>query len=84
MIQPVISYDTGRSLKSGIEDKNLTCKVVVHESRVASVNGDNPLCINGRWRSESVLLAAIQQALDQFGGFIADLLAHQLDRIFPR
>jgi hypothetical protein len=42
-----------------------------------------PLCINGRWRAGSVLLAALQQALDQCGGFIAELLAHQLERIFP-
>ena len=84
MIQTGISYDKGLSLKSGIEDKNLMYKKVGHESRVASVNGDIPLCINERWRAGSFLLAAIQQALDQFGGFIAELLAHQLERIFPR
>jgi hypothetical protein len=84
MIQPGISYDKGLSLKSGIEDKNLMYKKVGHESRVASVNGDIPLCINGCWIAGSVLLASLQQAVDQCGGFIAELLAHQLERIFPR
>ena len=83
MIQPGIIYNTGRSLKSGIKDKDLIYKKVGHESRVASVNGDIRLCINKRWRAGSVLLPAIQQALDQCSGVIAELLAHQLERIFP-
>jgi hypothetical protein len=43
-----------------------------------------PLWLTGRWIAGSVLLASLQQAVDQCGGFIAELLAHQLERIFPR